>query len=129
MGYGYGCNDYPSENMDKWITREKWLAKHPEDKSIDDENMAARRRGYDNADVRQLMAAICLRAVVDYKKAIDKPEMTKVVDTCHDFFKSEIFQFFVHGMEVEKIEKTIEETPMSLIHSIWKMSEERIEAR
>lgn len=120
MGYGYGCHDYPSENPKKWMTREKWLNIHPEDKYIDDENIAARTKGYDDQDIRQLMAAICLRAVVDYKNAYNKPDMVDVVDSCHDFFGSEMFQFFVNGMDVAKVEKAIEDAPKSMIHNIWR---------
>ena len=116
------CRDYPCEFPEKWMTREKWMAKHPEDKWLDDENMAARQRGYDDQDFRQLMAAICLRAVVDYKKAYQDPNKTDVIDNCHEFFKSEMFQYFVNGMEVSKIERIIEEAPPGVIHNIWKMT-------
>lgn len=122
MGFRKGCNDFPSTNPKKWMTRKKWLKAHPEDKPLDRENQIARRRGYDDSDFRQLMAAICLRAIVDYKKASKDPAMAEVAISCHDFFKSEMFQFFVNGMDVETIERIIKETPDSKIHNIWKQT-------
>jgi len=116
------------EDKTKGWDRHKWLEAHPEDQWIDDENQKARKTGYADDDVRQLMAAICLRACVDYKKAsLDKkvggvhPET--IMDECDIFFKSDLFQFFVNRVPVEEIKRTIRATPEGAIHSIWKSNE------
>lgn len=108
--------------------RETWLKAHPEDQWLDDENQAARKRGFHNDDARQLMAAMCLKAIVDYKKAsmnkrVDYTDPQIIMDECHCFFKDEIFQHFVNRMPVEEIESIIRATPEGAIHSIWKRSE------
>lgn len=116
------------EKKSKRYTRKVWLREHPEDQWIDDENQMSRKTGYSNDDIRQLMAAICLRACVDYKKAsmgqhIDgiKPEV--MMEQCHYFFMDDIFQYFVNRIPVEEIEQMIKNTPPGSIHSIWKKSE------
>ena len=110
--------------------RKKWLKYHPEDKWIDEENMKARKTGYADDDVRQLFAAVCLRACIDYKRVTsgrrikgEYPEET--LDECEAFFKDEMFQFFVNRMPVEEVEKIIRATPENAIRNIWVKNEER----
>ena len=99
----------------KYIDRKKWLEMYPEDKPIDDENMQARARGYDDMAFRQLMAAIGVRAVADYKlaslgKSVDKVPSEAVMEECHAYFMDDYFQFFVNRIKVEKIEEIIKNT-------------------
>lgn len=102
----------------------KWLKKHPEDIPMAKENLAARDKGYDNDAVRNLMAAICLRACADYKAVLTGHRPEKMMDPelirkdCHKFFSSDIFQFFINRMSVEEIEKTIEATPDGAISEL-----------
>lgn len=102
----------------------KWLKKHPEDIPMAKENLAARDKGYDNDAVRNLMAAICLRACADYKAVLSgkRPEKLMnpelVMKDCHDFFSGDIFQFFINRMSVEEIEKTIRATPDGAISEL-----------
>lgn len=105
-----------------------WLQSHPEDIPTARENLQARDKGFDNDNVRQLMAAICLKACVDYKYAIsrgvrDTKYGQRMMEDCHKFFEGDIFQFFVNGMSVDEIEKYIRATPEDSIKSIWKKME------
>lgn len=105
-----------------------WLEQHPEDIPLARENLQVRDRGYADDDVRQLMAAICLRACVDYKRANSpKNRYTKAgqnaIDDCHKFFGGDIFQFFVNGMKVEEIERIILASPEGAISQIWRKME------
>ena len=105
-----------------------WLNQHPEDIPMAKENLQARDRGFANDDIRQLMAAMCLRACVDFKKANSpKNRYTKAgqaaIDDCHKFFGGDIFQYFVNGMKVEEIERTILASPEGAISQIWKKME------
>lgn len=105
-----------------------WLKSHPEDIPLARENLAARDRGFEDDDVKQLMAAICLEACVDYKHAI-RPNVAmtkygiKTINELHIFFGQEMFQYFVNGMPVEEIEAAIRRTPEGAIKSLWKQSE------
>ena len=104
--------------------RFKWLAKHPEDKPMDEENQKSRQNGFDNDGFRALIAAVCLRACADYKKAsvgksIEGKDPDKVIRDCRKFFGEDMFQFFVNGMSVAEIERCIRATPEGSIHAIW----------
>ena len=92
------------------------------------ENLRARDRGFADDDIRQLMAAICLKACTDYKYATSKYVCDtkigqKMINDCHKFFGGDIFQFFVNCMDVEEIERCIRATPRDAINSIWKHME------
>ena len=108
-----------------------WLKHHPEDIPMARENLRARDRGFDDDNVRQLMAIICLKACADYKSATSlttkkKPEdRKKMIDDCHRFFESDMFQYFVNGMSVDEIEKDIRATPEDAIKAIWYRMENR----
>ena len=104
--------------------RHTWLAKHPDDRPMDIENQKARQRGFDNDGFRALIAAVCLRACADYKKAsvgkkVDGKHPDKVLRDCRRFFGEDMFQFFVNGMTVAEIERYIRATPEGSIHAIW----------
>lgn len=121
--------DKPKEPP-KIMNRKRWLELHPEDQWLDDENQRARKTGYANDDVRQLMAAICLRACVDYKRAtlgekLEGETVEETLERCHEFFSDpdDIFQLFVNRMPVADIEKAIRATPKGSIHAIWKQNE------
>jgi len=110
--------------------RFSWLRGHPEDISIDLQNIKARKRGYANDDVRQLMAAICLQACVDYKQAtsgkkIEGEKIEETIERCEAFFADEddIFQMFVNRISPEEIKHIIKATPKGSIRSIWKNNE------
>lgn len=111
-----------------------WLEEHPEDIPIARENLEARKRGFSNDDIRQLMAAMCLRACVDYKKACNPRNRNteqgeKAIDECRKFFKGEIFQYFTNGMSLNEIERIIRATPDGGIHQIWRKMENDQAAR
>lgn len=134
---GPGSGRYPPKPKEsknnsefKEIDAVTWLKAYPEDIPLARENLAARDRGFANDDVRQLMAAICLRACIDYKKAIHPRESwtnrnQRTIKDCRNFFGGEIFQFFVNGMAVKDIEKAIQRTPEDAIKNIWKKMENK----
>ena len=107
-----------------------WIKLHPEDIPMARENIQARDRGFADDDVRQLMAAICLEACVDYKRAL-RPNVinTKIgqqtIKDCRRYFGEEIFQYFVNGMPVKDIEAAIRRTPEDAIKRIWKKMENK----
>lgn len=107
-----------------------WLKSHPEDIPMARENLQIRDTGYADDDVRQLMAAICLKACVDYKRAT-RPNVisTKIgqqtIKECREFFGNVIFQYFVNGLPVKDIEKAIQRTPEDAIGRIWKKMENK----
>ena len=114
------------EGEPRW-NRTRWLDAHPEDIPMDEENMAARRRGYDDEGLRSLMAAIGIRAVVDYSKAYNnivvehngKLENNKdIIEDCRAFFEDEFMQFFTNGMSSKEIEEIIKKTPAIKFRSI-----------
>lgn len=110
--------------------RFSWLKNHPEDLPIDEENQKSRKRGFDIDGFRGLIAAICLRACIDYKKATEgktvdckKPERT--IADCHKFFDGDMFQFFVNRIPVSEIERMIRSTPSGAIHWVWRKNEDK----
>ena len=131
---GSGSGRRPSKTKPKQEPKSKemdavtWLKSHPEDIPMARENLQARDRGFADDDIRQLMAAICLKACIDYKYAIsirvkDTKYGKRMMEDCHKFFGGDIFQFFVNGMPVDEIEKYIRATPDGAIKSIWKNME------
>lgn len=129
---GVGSGRYkPKEKKmpkSKEIDAVTWLQSHPEDIPMARENLQARDKGFANDDIRQLMAAMCLKACEDYKYAIgrgvrDTKYGQRMMEDCHKFFGGDIFQFFVNGMPVDEIEKHIRATPADAIKSIWKRME------
>lgn len=105
-----------------------WLETHPEDIPMARENLQARDHGFADDDIRQLMAAVCLKACTDYKYAISKGVANtdygmNMINDCRKFFGGDVFQFFVNGMDVEEIERCIRATPENAINSIWKRME------
>ena len=109
----------------KSFTRKTWLEAHPEDQWIDDENQYIRKTGYEDDDVRKLMAAICLQACIDYKRASMgrkvwhmAPEVA--LEELHIFFGSPMFQFFVNRIPISEIERYIKATPDGCISTLWK---------
>lgn len=107
--------------------RFSWLLEHPEDKPLDEENQRVRKKGFEDDDARNLMAAICLRACIDYKAAstgveIDGYLPEKTLKDCHEFFQSEMFQYFAKGMPATEVEKLIRSTPKGQLHILWKES-------
>jgi len=110
------------------MNRHKWLSMHPEDYPMDAENQAARTQGWDDDGFRTLIAAVCLRACADYKKAsvgknVDGKPPDKVMEECRRFFQDDLFQFFVNRISVSEIERYIRATPEGFIHSIWHKNE------
>ena len=102
-----------------------WLEAHPEDIPMARENLEVRRTGYEDDDFRNLIAAVCLRACIDYKQAscgvkIDGKHPEEVMDECHKFFNSDMFQFFVNRIPVKEVEKLIRSTPKDSLRSIWR---------
>lgn len=88
------------------------------------ENLNARDTGYANEDVKQLMAAICLRACVDYKKATmplvrDTYLGKRTLKDCRKFFGSDIFQYFVNDMPVREVEKVLRKTPLNRMNQTF----------
>jgi len=129
---GLGSGRFPpkskTESKSKEYDAVTWLEHHPEDIPMARENLQARDRGFADDDIRQLMAAICLKACTDYKHAIsryvcDTKYGQKMIADCRKFFGGDIFQFFVNGMDVEEIERCIRATPENAINSIWKRME------
>ena len=121
-------------NDTKNFDRLSWLKCHPEDAGIDAENMRARRRGYEDDDIRNLLSAICLRAVIDYKKLTNIPKYEtkkqrefreKNLKELRQFFQGEIFQYFVGDMDVRDIVRIIASTPKGKIHSVWRFAENK----
>ena len=105
-----------------------WLKRYPEDIPMAKENLAYRDKGFDNDGVRQLFAAISLRACCDYKIAsrggrVDNKAPAVTMEDCHKFFSSDIFQYFVNRIPVEEIERYIRSTPDDAINSIWKLNQ------
>lgn len=105
-------------------TRAGYLKKYhdPETLALDAENQAARLRGYDDDGIRQLMAAISLQAILDYKKsctrgkAIKGRSATDMKQECDAFFKDEFFQYFVNGMKLEEIHEWIDKLEKDNYH-------------
>ena len=90
--------------------------------------MEPHRIAYDNDSYRALMAAVCLKACVDYRKAIagkmvDGKMPDVVIKECRRFFDDDMFQFFVNRIPVSEIERYISATPEGAIHSIWRRNE------
>jgi len=120
-----GYSGYVKKKEGKEYTAVEWIQQHPEDIPIARENLAARDRGFANDDVRQLMAAICLTACIDFKFALRPNVITtkygqRTIEECRKFFGEEMFQFFVNGMSVKEIEAAIRRTPEDAITSLWK---------
>jgi hypothetical protein len=105
-------------------TRAGYLKKYhdPETLALDAENQAARLRGYDDDGIRQLMAAISLQAILDYKKACTRGKAIKgrsatdMKQECDAFFKDEFFQYFVNGMKLEEIHEWIDKLEKDNYH-------------
>ena len=100
-----------------------WLKKHPEDIPMAKENLAARDRGYDDDAVRNLFAAISLRAATDYKLATNgirtnHRDIKLTLKECHNFFGGDIFQYFINRISVDEIEKMIRSTPDGALASL-----------
>ena len=104
--------------------RFEWLKMFPEMQWLDDENMAVRAAGFDNDGVRSLMAAICMKAIIDYKNVINRndEEAIKIKEECLEFFDSEMFQFYVNGMEVEEVVGIIARMPRELLHRFYRQA-------
>ena len=129
---GPGSGRFPPKpkipSKSKQIDAVTWLEMHPEDIPMARENLQARDRGFADDDFRQLMAAVCLKACIDYKYATSKGVAdTKygqnMINDCHKFFQGDVFQFFVNGMDVEEIERCIRSTPADAINTIWRRME------
>ena len=103
-----------------------WCMFHPKDIPMARENLASRERGFDNEGVRQLMAAMCLKACVDYKRTISSRIIKessigqRTLKECREFFAGDIFQFFTNGMPVDEIEQHIREAPDVSIERMFK---------
>lgn len=120
--------NYKTDPVTKEHNAVTWLMQHPEDIPLARENLAYRDKGFDNDGIRQMMAAMCLKACIDYKHAtspyvIGTKKGEHTIDDCRKFFGGDIFQFFVNGMKVEEIEKHIRRTPEGAIQSMWKNME------
>lgn len=105
-----------------------WLKSHPEDIPIAKENLYYRDKGFDNDGVRNLFAAICLRACIDYSKAsrgvyVGNKAPGVVMEDCHNFFGNDIFQFFVNRIPVSEVERSLKSIPNGGIQDIWKKLE------
>lgn len=107
--------------------RFEWLKMYPEMQWLDDENMAVRAAGFDNDGIRSLMAAICMKAIIDYKNVINRndEEAMKIKEECLDFFDGEMFQFYVNGMEVEEIVGILARMPKETLHRFYRQAMER----
>jgi len=105
--------------------RFSWLEKYPEDIPLDEDNQAARKRGYDEDGIRAMMAAACIKAIADYKHLTDlnrplsKAEKERK-EECLDFFADDYFQYFTNQMPLREITKIIARYPSNHIHSIWR---------
>ena len=102
-----------------------WLKNHPEDIPLARENLAARDKGYDNDGLRQLLAAVCLRACADYKLAtcgvhVRQRDPEVVIEDCHKFFDSDIFNIFINRISREEVERTIRSSPKGAISNSMK---------
>jgi len=103
----------------------RWIKCHPEDIPLARENLAARDRGYDNDGLRQLMAAISLRAVTDYSLAtkgihVDHTFPPITIEECERFFESDIFDFFINRINKDEVKKHIRGMNPEMIRAIWK---------
>ena len=101
-----------------------WLEKHPEDIPLARENLEARKH-YDDGALRNLFAAVSLRACVDYEKAcrgvkVAGYEPSIVKEDCHNFFESEMFQMFINRIPTEEVERMIRSTPSGALSSLVK---------
>lgn len=108
------------------MDRHTWLKEHPEDIVIDNENMAARTRGYDDNGLRSLMAAMCLRTIIDYKNAVEgktyntptQKNLVAIIENCEEAFTDDLFAFFTNGLSPDEIRSVIINTPKEDIHAI-----------
>lgn len=73
-----------------------------EDRAIRDENLE-HRPFYDDEGIRRLMAAVCLRGIADYRKAVKRIWLCRNGDVRRDAErrKAECEQFFDSGMFTE----------------------------
>ena len=116
----------------KQMDRKEWLKYHPEDIPLDQENMAARQRGWDNDGFRSLIAAVCLRTVIDYKNALTKDtyyidgrqyaptskKTERIIESCEEAFADDLFEFFTNGIDPKDIAKIIQDTPGEKLRGI-----------
>ena len=107
----------------KEVNAVEWVMTHREDIPMAKENLAARDKGFDDDAVRNLFAAISLRACADYKLACEGVQIgsrypEETMDDCHKFFDSDIFQYFINRIPVEEIERKIKETPKGQIETL-----------
>ena len=88
--------------------RLEWLKMFPEMQWLDDENMAA----------------ICMKAIIDYKNVINRndEEAMKIKEEFLEFVDSEMFQFYVNGMEVEEVVGIIARMPRELLHRFYRQA-------
>lgn len=93
-------------------------------REMDRENKAM-RPGYDDKGVRELMAAICLQAAVDYKQASigKRPggrDSWKVMRECEHFFETNFFRDTVRVQNRKKIIEKILAIPDDFVDYIRK---------
>ena len=101
-----------------------WIKSHPEDIPLARENLAARDH-YDDDALKNLMAAISLRACTDYKLATngvrtDHADPRVTLEECHEFFNGDIFQYFINRIRISEVEKAIRSTPDGMLSSMVK---------
>lgn len=86
----------------------------PEEQKMREENLAAREAGYCDEGVRALYAAVALRTIKDYQRAIHNEkhyipviaELTK--KECEEFFDSEAFSELTGGCGTTEVRHAIE---------------------
>ena len=100
-----------------------WLMQHPEDIPLARENLACRDKGFDDDGVRALWATVCMEYCKDFKNAFLMRNKARMKE-CHEFFKGDIFQFFVNElMTPEDVEAKILQIPVEKIKAMWKAQE------
>ena len=96
-----------------------WLMQHPEDIPLARENLACRDKGFDDDGVRALWATVCLEYCKDFKNAFLMRNRERMKE-CHEFFKGDIFQFYVNELiSPEEVESRILQIPIEKIKEIW----------